>query len=115
MDEWIQIRMGEWNGEINEKGKSEALRKEGTMEQGLFQCAVMQKMCSDELRRNKWCMQYQLLREHKARCRNMKTACGRVCKGCGVYSVQGIGIGGVICNVKYEKIWKGRKSKRKGR
>src|SRR6218665_2658375 len=42
-------------------------------------CAVMKGcLCSDELRRNKWCMQYELLREHKARCRNVKTACGCV-------------------------------------
>ena len=31
------------------------------------------------------------------------------------YSVQGIGIGGVICYVKYENIRKGRKSKRNGK
>src|SRR6218665_1120482 len=46
-------------------------------------CAVMKGcLCSDELRRNKWCMQYQLLREHKARCINVKTVCGCVYKGC---------------------------------
>jgi len=38
-------------------------------------------LCSDELRRNKWCMQYELFREHKARCRNAKTACGCASKG----------------------------------
>src|SRR6218665_1398871 len=45
-------------------------------------CGVMKGcLCSDELRRNKWCMQYELFREHKARCGNAKAACGCVYKG----------------------------------
>src|SRR6218665_927852 len=43
-------------------------------------CAVMKGyLCSDELRRNKWRMEYLLLREHKARRR--KTAWECVWKG----------------------------------
>jgi len=44
-------------------------------------CGVIKGcLCSDELRRNKWRMEYLLLREHKARRRNEKHSMW-MCKG----------------------------------
>ena len=81
---------------------------------GLACCAVMHKMCSDErkcavmkgclcsdeLRINKWRrgpMQYLLLREHKARCRNVKNSM-RVC-------IEGYDIGVIICKSRKGRKW----------
>src|SRR6218665_3221890 len=66
-------------------------------------CAVMKGcLCSDELRINKWRrgpMQYLLLREHKARCRNVKNSM-RVC----IQLIKGF----IVCK-QYEIICKTRK------